>query len=240
MAILQADKIVKSYKKRVVVDHVSITVRGGEVVGLLGPNGAGKTTSFKIIVGVVKPDRGKVLFDNRDISGMPIYKRASLGIGYLQQEPSVFQGLSVWDNIDAVLEFHERDAGRRRKRIHELLEELQLSHLKDSIARKLSGGERRRLEISRALAVSPSILMLDEPFSGIDPKTIEEMQDLIAELRKKQIGIFITDHNVRDILTITDRSYIIREGSIIREGPPEQLASDELVREVYLGKRFRL
>ncbi len=240
MAILQAEDIVKSYKKRTVVNQVSITVRGGEIVGLLGPNGAGKSTSFKIIVGAVRPDRGTVTMDGRNISRLPIYKRARLGIGYLQQDPSIFQGLSVWDNVRAVLEFHEPSRKKRNEMIQELLEELQLIQLKDSIARSLSGGERRRLEITRALAVSPKILMLDEPFSGIDPKTVEEMQDLITDLRRKGIGVFITDHNVRDILSITDRSYIIQDGHIIKEGGATELAEDEHIRDVYLGRRFHL
>ncbi len=236
--LLEVRGLVKSFKKRRVVDGVSFVVRAGEIVGLLGPNGAGKTTSFRMTVGLTKPDAGQVLLRGNECSREPMYKRARLGMGYLPQERSLFQRMSVIDNLLAVLEAMPFDRAQRHSEAESLLAELELTHLSKSIAETLSGGEQRRLELARALATRPSILLLDEPFAGVDPIAVHEIQTLIGKLREKNIGILITDHNVRETLQSTDRAYIIRQGQIFREGPPRDLIADPEVRAVYLGHSF--
>ncbi len=236
--LLEASKLVKSYKRRRVVDQVSLRVDPGEIVGLLGPNGAGKTTSFRIIVGMIPADEGKVRFLGKDITKLPMYKRARLGMGYLSQEPSVFRKMTVEDNILAVLEAMGVPRARRKGRLDELLAELDLTALRKSVADTLSGGERRRLEITRSLATRPRLILLDEPFSGMDPIAVQEIQGILNRLAEKEIGILITDHNVHETLRITTRSYIIHKGKVLEEGSSEELIASEEVRRVYLGDAF--
>ena len=237
---LHTTNIKKTYKGRDVVKGVSIEVNQGEIVGLLGPNGAGKTTSFYMIVGLVKPDEGKVYLDSTDITHFPMYKRSQLGIGYLPQEVSVFRKLSVEDNIMAILEMTELNKQERKDRLEQLLEEFSLNHVRKNLGNRLSGGEKRRTEIARALATNPKFVLLDEPFAGVDPIAVEDIQSIVSELRKKNIGILITDHNVQETLSITDRAYLLFEGSILKSGTAEELAADEQVRRVYLGQNFEL
>ena len=237
---LRAENLVKQYKKRTVVKGVSYEVNQGEIVGLLGPNGAGKTTSFYMVVGLVEANGGKVYLDQNDISSLPMYKRAQLGIGYLPQEPSVFRKLSVEDNILAVLEMNNVPKEERAAKLEILLDEFSLQHVRKNRGDLLSGGERRRTEIARALAVNPKFILLDEPFAGVDPVAVEDIQRIVAHLKKKNIGILITDHNVQETLAITDKTYLMFEGSILKEGTPEELAVDEMVRKVYLGQNFEL
>ncbi len=238
--LLETRGLVKAYRGRRVVDEVGLAVEDGEIVGLLGPNGAGKTTTFRMCVGMVSPDSGSILFRGRDVTRMPIHRRARLGLGYLAQEPSVFRKLSVEDNLLAILELTGTPPVRRRERCDELLEEYGLTHVRRSLGEVLSGGERRRLEIARALASEPSLILLDEPFSGVDPIAVEEIQEILAGLREKRIAILLTDHNVRETLHITDRAYILAGGKVLAEGTPDRLVEDPQVREVYLGKRFVL
>ena len=238
--VLRAEALTKSYGRRVVVQHVNLDIRTGEVVGLLGPNGAGKTTTFYMVVGLTRPDSGTVFLGKDDITGLPMYMRARQGIGYLPQEASVFRRLTAEQNVLAVLESHGMPTGERHTRTRELLEELGITHIARQPAYTLSGGERRRLEICRALATDPSFILLDEPFAGIDPIAVIDIQKIIAHLKGRGIGVLITDHNVRETLKITDRAYILREGEVFRSGTPEDLASDEEVRRVYLGEAFRL
>jgi len=238
--ILRTDNIVKKYRSRTVVNNVSIEVRQGEIVGLLGPNGAGKTTSFYMIVGLIKPLSGKVYLDNVNITEEPMYKRAKRGIGYLAQEASVFRKLSVEDNIMAVLEFARLTKSEQNQRLESLLNEFGLQHVRKSKGITLSGGERRRTEIARALAVNPNFILLDEPFAGVDPIAVEDIQSIVAALKKKNIGILITDHNVHETLSITDRAYLLFEGQILKSGTANDLAEDEHVRKVYLGEKFEL
>jgi lipopolysaccharide export system ATP-binding protein len=240
MATLRTDALTKSYGGRTVVRGVSVEVRSGEVVGLLGPNGAGKTTTFYMTVGLTAPDSGRVLLDGADVTHDPMYIRARKGIGYLPQEPSVFRGLTVRQNILAILETLSLSPAERRTRLGALLAELNLTPLADSPAYTLSGGERRRVEITRALVISPRFILLDEPFAGIDPIAVADIQDIVSHLSERGIGVLITDHNVRETLRITDRAYIVNEGAIFRSGTPESLAEDEEVRRVYLGSDFRL
>ena len=237
---LHTTNIKKTYKGRDVVKGVSIEVNQGEIVGLLGPNGAGKTTSFYMIVGLVKPDEGNVYLDSTDITHFPMYKRSQLGIGYLPQEVSVFRKLSVEDNIMAILEMTELNKQERKDRLEQLLEEFSLNHVRKNLGDRLSGGEKRRTEIARALATNPKFVLLDEPFAGVDPIAVEDIQSIVSELRKKNIGILITDHNVQETLSITDRAYLLFEGSILKSGTAEELAADEQVRRVYLGQNFEL
>ncbi len=237
---IYTDHIKKSYKGRDVVKGVSIEVNQGEIVGLLGPNGAGKTTSFYMIVGLVKPDSGKVFVDDIDITNYPMYKRAQLGIGYLPQEISVFRKLSVEDNIMAILEMGNLDKAQRQERLEQLLDEFSLNHVRKNLGNRLSGGEKRRTEIARALATNPKFVLLDEPFAGVDPIAVEDIQSIVSDLRKKNIGILITDHNVQETLSITDRAYLLFEGDILKSGTAEDLAADETVRKVYLGQNFEL
>lgn len=238
--ILRTDNVIKKYKKRVVVKGVSVEVKQGEIVGLLGPNGAGKTTTFYMIVGIIKPFGGKVFLDDTDITDMPMYKRAQNGIGYLAQEASVFRQLSVEDNITSVLEFTKLSKAERKNKLEELLDEFGLQHIRKSLGIQLSGGERRRTEIARALAMNPSFLLLDEPFAGVDPIAVQDIQNIVRKLKDKNIGILITDHNVHETLSITDRAYLLFEGSVLKSGTPEDLANDEHVRKVYLGESFEL
>lgn len=237
---LEAKKLEKSYRGRKIVRGVSVQVKYGEVVGLLGPNGAGKTTTFYMVVGLVKPDQGRIVLDGTDITRMPMYQRARNGIGYLPQEPSVFRKLTVAQNLLAVLETMDLSALQRKERKDGLLEELGITHLAESKAYTLSGGERRRLEIARALTLSPKFILLDEPFAGIDPLAVQDIQGIISLLKSKGIGILITDHNVRETLAITDRAYIISEGRIIEAGTPSEITESPRVREFYLGEAFRL
>jgi lipopolysaccharide export system ATP-binding protein len=237
---LSVVSIAKSYDKRVVLTDVSVSVGPGEVVGLLGPNGAGKTTCFYSVMGLVKPDSGRIMLDGDDITGLPMYRRAILGLGYLPQETSIFRGLSVEKNILTVLELSEPDKAARERRLDQLLDEFGLTRLRDAPAMALSGGERRRAEIARALAANPSIMLLDEPFAGIDPLSISDIRDLIVELKKRGIGVLITDHNVRETLDIVDRGYIIYDGRVLFAGSPEELVADENVRRLYLGESFQL
>ncbi len=237
---LEAKKLEKSYRGRKIVRGVSVQVRYGEVVGLLGPNGAGKTTTFYMVVGLVKPDQGRVVLDGADITGMPMYQRARNGIGYLPQEPSVFRKLSVADNLMAILETMNLSSIERTERQESLMQELGIRHLAENKAYTLSGGERRRLEIARALTLSPKFILLDEPFAGIDPLAVQDIQGIISLLKSKGIGILITDHNVRETLAITDRAYIINEGKIIEAGTPSEITASPRVREFYLGEGFRL
>jgi lipopolysaccharide export system ATP-binding protein len=237
---LRAENIVKKYRKRTVVKGVSFEVNQGEIVGLLGPNGAGKTTSFYMIVGLIKPLSGQIFIDNEEITNLPVYERAQKGIGYLAQEASVFRQLSVEDNILAVLEMTKLPKDFQRQKTESLLTEFGLQHIRKSKGYQLSGGERRRTEIARALAIDPKFILLDEPFAGVDPIAVEDIQHIIKTLRDKNIGVLITDHNVHETLTITDRSYLLYEGSIMKAGTAEELASDEEVRRVYLGQNFEL
>ena len=240
MATLKTEALTKSYSGRTVVRGVSVEVHSGEVVGLLGPNGAGKTTTFYMTVGLTAPDSGRVMLDGADVTHDPMYIRARKGIGYLPQEPSVFRGLTVQQNILAILETLGLSAAERRTRLRTLLAELNLTPLADSPAYTLSGGERRRVEITRALVISPRFILLDEPFAGIDPIAVADIQDIVSHLSERGIGVLITDHNVRETLRITDRAYIVNEGAIFRSGTPETLAEDDEVRRVYLGADFRL
>jgi len=240
LKLLEVDGLCKSYGGRQVVKGVSLSVRRGEIVGLLGPNGAGKTTTFYMVVGVIAPDQGRILFDNQDLTALPIHIRARHGIGYLSQEPSVFKKLTVEENIMAVLEILPLTRMERHTRLNELLKELNISHLRKNKAFTLSGGETRRLEITRALVTNPSFLLLDEPFSGIDPIVVKEAQGIILELKKKGIGILLTDHNVRETLSITDRAYLMADGKIMISGTSSDLINDPNAREVYLGKDFRM
>lgn len=236
--ILSARDISKSYRGRKVVNNISIEVNQGEIVGLLGPNGAGKTTSFYMIVGIIKPEQGDIFLDKEVISSYPMYQRAQKGIGYLAQEESVFRKLSVEDNILGVLEFSELSKNQQKEKAQQLMEEFGLINIRRNRGDLLSGGERRRTEIARALANNPNFLLLDEPFAGVDPIAVEDIQSIISVLKKKNIGILITDHNVQETLAITDRTYLMFEGKILKEGIPEDLAKDEIVRKVYLGKNF--
>lgn len=238
--ILRTEKIVKKYRKRTVVNEVSVELKQGEIVGLLGPNGAGKTTSFYIIVGLIKPISGSVFLDDVDITKEPMYKRAQKGISYLPQEASVFRKLSVEDNIKAILEFTDLNKEQQKERLEKLLDEFGLQHVRKSDGITLSGGERRRTEIARCLAVDPKFILLDEPFAGIDPIAVEDIQQIVYKLKEKNIGVLITDHNVHETMTITDRSYLLFEGSILRAGTSIELAEDEHVRKVYLGQNFEL
>lgn len=238
--ILRADNIVKKYRKRTVVKGVSFEVNQGEIVGLLGPNGAGKTTSFYMIVGLIQPLSGKIFIDNEDITNLPVYKRAKKGIGYLAQEASVFRKLSIEDNLRAVLEMTSFSKEYQKEKLEKLIEEFGLQHIRKSKGFQLSGGERRRTEIARALAIDPKFILLDEPFAGVDPIAVEDIQQIVVKLKEKNIGVLITDHNVHETLSITDRSYLLFEGSIMKAGTAHDLASDEDVRRVYLGQNFEL
>lgn len=237
---LSAENLVKTYKKRKVVNEVSVEVNQGEIVGLLGPNGAGKTTTFYMIVGLVRPNEGNVQLDGQDITPLPMYKRAQLGIGYLAQEPSVFRKLTVEQNILAVLEMTKLSKQEQREKMESLLEEFSLTHVRKNLGRVLSGGERRRTEIARALSVDPKFVLLDEPFAGVDPIAVEEIQSIVGKLKNRNIGILITDHNVQETLSITDRAYLMFEGKLLKAGTAEELAADEQVRKVYLGQHFEL
>jgi lipopolysaccharide export system ATP-binding protein len=240
MYLLETKELYKSYDGKEVVKGVSLSVQRSEIVGLLGPNGAGKTTTFNMIVGILKPDKGRIIFDNSDITELPIHKRARFGIGYLSQEPSIFRKLTVEENIMAILETQNLSPPQREKRLRELLEELNISHLAKNKAYTLSGGEQRRLEITRALVTNPHFILLDEPFSGIDPITVGECQEIIQELKRKGLGILLTDHNVRETLSITDRAYLIAEGKILISGTADTLINDPKAREIYLGEKFRM
>ena len=240
MHTLSTVDLTKAYKGRKVVDNISLTIAQGEVVGLLGPNGAGKTTTFYIIVGLTNPDSGQVVLDETDITAFPMYLRARSGISYLPQEPSIFRKLTVEENILAVLETLPLTAHQRRERLEELLEELGLQQVRRSHGYLLSGGERRRVEIARSLVISPSFILLDEPFSGIDPLTVLDIQEIIVRLKESGIGVLVTDHNVRETLQVTDRAYIINNGRIFRAGSPEELGNDAEVKRIYLGDNFRL
>ena len=236
--LLRTEGLTKSYRQRRIVDEVGIHIKRGEVVGLLGPNGAGKTTTFYMVVGLIAPDRGKIFFDNKDITRLAMYKRARCGIGYLSQEPSVFRKLTVEENIMAVLETLRLRKGERRQRLAQLLEDLNMTRLAKSRAYTLSGGERRRLEITRCLVTNPSFILLDEPFSGVDPIAVFEVQQIIANLKQKGLGILLTDHNVRETLSITDRSYIMTNGKIFLSGTPEELINNPEAKKIYLGEKF--
>ena len=238
--ILRAEHLLKIYKGRSVVNDISVQVSQGEIVGLLGPNGAGKTTSFYMIVGLVQPNSGKIFLEEQDITTLPMYKRAKLGIGYLAQEASVFRKLSVEENILAVLEMTTLSKAQQKEKMESLLEEFSLTHVRKNLGMVLSGGERRRTEIARALAVDPKFVLLDEPFAGVDPIAVEEIQTIVAKLKTKNIGILITDHNVNETLSITDRAYLMFEGRLLKAGTAEELAADEQVRKVYLGTQFEL
>jgi len=238
--ILRAENLIKKYKQRTVVNDVSFDVSQGEIVGLLGPNGAGKTTSFYMIVGLIKPNQGTIFLDDQDITSDPMYRRAQKGIGYLAQEASVFRKLSVEDNIMAILEMTDMNREERHEKLDELINEFSLHKVRKNRGDLLSGGERRRTEIARALAASPNFILLDEPFAGVDPIAVEEIQTIVAKLKKKNIGILITDHNVQETLSITDRAYLLFEGKILESGTPEVLAANEMVRRVYLGSNFVL
>jgi lipopolysaccharide export system ATP-binding protein len=238
--MLRAEHLVKIYKGRRVVNDVSVQVQQGEIVGLLGPNGAGKTTSFYMIVGLIQPNQGQIFLEDQEITSLPMYKRAKLGIGYLAQEASVFRKLSVEENILAVLEMTTLPKALQREKMESLLEEFSLTHVRKNLGMVLSGGERRRTEIARALAVDPKFVLLDEPFAGVDPIAVEEIQTIVAKLKTKNIGILITDHNVNETLSITDRTYLMFEGRLLKAGTAEELAADEQVRRVYLGSQFEL
>lgn len=237
---LRAENLIKRYKKRTVVNNVSVHVSQGEIVGLLGPNGAGKTTSFYMIVGLIKPNEGKIFLDQQDITALPMYQRAKIGIGYLAQEASVFRSLTVEENIMAPLEMRDMSKKDRKEKVESLLEEFSLTHVRKNQGMVLSGGERRRTEIARALAVDPKFVLLDEPFAGVDPIAVEEIQGIVGRLKKKNIGILITDHNVDETLSITDRAYLMVEGKLFKAGTAKELADDPLVRKVYLGQNFQL
>jgi len=238
--LLKIENLTKSYDGKKVVDGVNIEISRGEIVGLLGPNGAGKTTTFYMVVGMLKPDKGKIIFDNKDITKLAMYRRARRGIGYLSQEPSIFRKLTVEENIMAILETLHLPRSVRKKRLDQLLSELDIAHLSKKKAYVLSGGERRRLEITRALVGNPLFILLDEPFSGIDPIAVDDAQEIIADLKKKGLGILLTDHNVRETLEITDRSYIMAGGKILISGSDKELINDPKARELYLGERFRM
>ena len=238
--ILKANNLTKSYSGKSVVNDVSLNLKQGEIVGLLGPNGAGKTTSFYMIVGLIKPNSGSIYLDDKEITSFPMYKRAQNGIGYLAQESSVFRKMSVEDNIHSVLEMTNLSKKEQIKKVESLLDEFGLQAIRKSRGDLLSGGERRRTEIARALATNPSFILLDEPFAGVDPLAVEDIQKIVRDLTKRNIGILITDHNVQETLAITDRTYLMFEGSILKDGKPEELANDELVRKVYLGQNFEL
>ena len=238
--ILRTDKLVKRYGERTVANHVSLDVHQGEIVGLLGPNGAGKTTTFYMVVGFIKPNEGDVYLESENITALPMYKRARLGIGYLPQEPSVFRKLSVEDNVSAVLEMMHLKKGEQKERLESLLDEFGLQKVRKSKGDTLSGGERRRTEIARALASNPKFILLDEPFAGIDPIAVEDIQTIVFKLKSKNIGILITDHNVQETLSITDRAYLMYDGAILKAGTAEELAADEQVRRLYLGRNFEL
>ncbi len=237
---LKSEQLVKIYGKRTVVKGVSVEVNQGEIVGLLGPNGAGKTTTFYMVVGFIKPNNGNVYLDDEDITSLPMYKRAQKGIGYLPQEPSVFRKLTVEDNLKAVLEMTKLSKAEQAVKLETLIDEFNLEKVRKSNGDTLSGGERRRTEIARALATDPKFILLDEPFAGIDPIAVEDIQEIVNKLRTKNIGILITDHNVQETLSITDRAYLMFEGNILKAGTAEELAADEMVRKVYLGKNFKL
>ena len=239
-ALLRAEGLTKSFVGRCVVNAITIDVHAGEIVGLLGPNGAGKTTSFHMIVGLTRPDAGRVYLNGDDVTPLPMYQRARRGIGYLPQEPSVFRKLSVEENLLAILETLDLTAVEREERLRQLLDELGIAKLAKSKAQSLSGGERRRLEITRALVISPSFMLLDEPFAGIDPIAVVDIQGIVSQLKKRGIGVLITDHNVRETLGICDRAYIVNEGTVLEEGTPEQIATSQRAREIYLGEKFRL
>jgi len=238
--VLQGEHLVKIYGRRKVVNDVSFEVQRGEIVGLLGPNGAGKTTSFYMVTGMIAPEEGRVRLDGEDITGLPMYKRARKGIGYLSQEPSVFRKLTVEQNIMLVLEMLGYPKNERQERLEELLDDLRIKHLRKNRADSLSGGERRRTEITRALVSHPSFLLLDEPFAGVDPIAVEDIQNIVKELKTRGIGVLITDHNVRETLSITDRAYLMFEGRILKTGSSDYLANDEEARKLYLGRKFRL
>jgi lipopolysaccharide export system ATP-binding protein len=238
--ILRAENIVKKYRKRTVVKGVSFHVEQGEIVGLLGPNGAGKTTSFYMIVGLIQPLSGKIFMEEEEITNLPVYKRAKKGIGYLSQEASVFRNLSIEDNLRAVLEMTDYTKQYQYEKLESLISEFGLQHIRKSKGYQLSGGERRRTEIARALAIDPKFILLDEPFAGVDPIAVEDIQQIVTKLKEKNIGVLITDHNVHETLNITDRSYLLFEGSILKSGTAEDLANDEVVRRVYLGQNFTL
>lgn len=237
---LHTKGLVKKYGSRTVVQDVSINVNQGEIVGLLGPNGAGKTTSFYMTVGLVKPNAGRIFLDDRDITNLPVYKRAQLGVGYLAQESSVFRTLSIEDNLKAVLELSKFSKQEQKARVESLLDEFGLQKIRKSLGIQLSGGERRRCEIARALAIDPKFILLDEPFAGVDPIAVEDIQAIVRKLKEKNIGVLITDHNVQETLSITDRTYLLYEGKILKSGSAQDLANDEEVRRVYLGKNFKL
>jgi len=240
MMELRAENLIKKYKGKSVVNQVSVSVKQGEIVGLLGPNGAGKTTSFYMIVGLIKPNDGHIFLNDEDITGLAMYRRAKLGIGYLAQEASVFRNLSVEDNIMAVLEMTKLSKSDQKEKLESLLNEFSLTHVRKNQGMVLSGGERRRTEIARALAVDPKFVLLDEPFAGVDPIAVEEIQGIVSRLKEKNIGILITDHNVNETLSITDRAYLMFEGTLLKAGTAEELANDEQVRRVYLGQNFEL
>lgn len=237
---LRAENLIKSYKRRKVVNEVTLDVNQGEIVGLLGPNGAGKTTCFYMIVGLTKPNGGRIFLDNTEITRYPMYRRAQYGIGYLAQEASVFRKLSIEDNILSVLQFTKLSKKEQKMKMETLIEEFGLSHIRKNRGDLLSGGERRRTEIARALATDPNFILLDEPFAGVDPVAVEDIQRIVAQLKNKNIGILITDHNVQETLAITDRTYLMFEGRILKHGVPEELANDQMVRKVYLGQNFEL
>lgn len=239
-ATLYTKELVKKYKSRTVVKQVSVQVAQGEIVGLLGPNGAGKTTTFYMIVGLIRPNSGKIFLNNRDITREPVYKRANMGIGYLAQEASVFRKLSVEDNLRAVLEMSDIPKSEQKERVEGLLDEFGLQKVRKNLGIQLSGGERRRAEIARALALNPKFMLLDEPFAGVDPIAVEDIQEIVTRLKEKNIGILITDHNVHETLSITNRAYLLFEGSIMKSGTSQELSEDEQVRKVYLGKNFEL
>ncbi len=238
--ILRSENLVKKYKNRTVANNVTVQVKQGEIVGLLGPNGAGKTTSFYMIVGMVKPNSGKIFLDDKDITNEPMYRRAQLGVGYLPQEASVFRKLSIEDNLRAVLQMTKLTKAEQEYKVESLLDEFALHHVRKNLGDQLSGGERRRTEIARALATDPKFILLDEPFAGVDPIAVEDIQSVVRKLKEKNIGILITDHNVHETLNITDRTYLLYAGEVIKSGSAEDLANDEMVRRVYLGNNFEL
>jgi len=238
--LVRTEKLVKSYRGKTVVNEVDVNVRPGEIVGLLGPNGAGKTTTFYMVTGLIRPTAGQVWFKDRNISDVPMYKRARMGMGYLSQEPSIFRKLTVQENVMAILETLPISGRERRERLEFLLNELKIAHLSKQRAYTLSGGERRRLEITRALVTNPSLILLDEPFSGVDPLAVYEVQEIIKDLRAKGLGVLITDHNVRETLAVVDRAYLMCEGKVLREGASSFLVNDEMSRELYLGPRFSM
>ena len=241
MSVLQAEFLAKSYKSRKVVSDVSLTVNSNEIVGLLGPNGAGKTTTFYMVVGLVRHDQGKITIDGDDISVLPMHERARRGIGYLPQEASIFRRLTVYENLMAVLEIRkDLTAEQRRERADELIDEFNIGHIRDSLGQSLSGGERRRVEIARALAANPNFILLDEPFAGVDPISVTDIKKIITDLRNRGLGVLITDHNVRETLDVCERAYIVGEGKIIATGTPEEVMNDEHVKRVYLGEQFKL